>query len=39
MGRSHALRLADEGADIIALDIGGQLDDVPYAMPGAEKLQ
>jgi SDR family mycofactocin-dependent oxidoreductase len=31
-GRSHALRLAEEGADIIAVDLCGQLDSVPYAM-------
>jgi (+)-trans-carveol dehydrogenase len=31
-GRSHALRLAQEGADIIAVDIVGQIGTVPYAM-------
>jgi SDR family mycofactocin-dependent oxidoreductase len=31
-GRSHAIRLAEEGADIIAVDIVGQIDTVPYAM-------
>jgi SDR family mycofactocin-dependent oxidoreductase len=31
-GRSHALRLAQEGADIIAVDIEGQIDTVPYPM-------
>jgi SDR family mycofactocin-dependent oxidoreductase len=31
-GRSHALRLAQEGADIIAVDIEGQIDSVPYPM-------
>ncbi|WHU47866.1 mycofactocin-coupled SDR family oxidoreductase [Gordonia sp. L191] len=30
-GRSHALRLAQEGADIIAVDITEQVDTVPYA--------
>ena len=30
-GRSHALRLAQEGADIIAIDLAGQIDTVPYA--------
>lgn len=29
-GRSHALRLAEEGADIIAVDIAEQIDTVPY---------
>lgn len=31
-GRSHALRLAEEGADIIAVDLCGQIDSVPYPM-------
>ncbi|MBV9794411.1 MAG: mycofactocin-coupled SDR family oxidoreductase [Actinobacteria bacterium] len=31
-GRSHALRLAEEGADIIAVDIAAQVDSVPYPM-------
>jgi NAD(P)-dependent dehydrogenase (short-subunit alcohol dehydrogenase family) len=31
-GPSHALRLADEGADIIALDVCRQIDTVPYPM-------
>ncbi len=31
-GRSHALRLAEEGADIIAVDICDQIDTVPYGM-------
>src|ERR1700685_2791933 len=31
-GRTHALRLAQEGADIIAVDIAGQIGTVPYAM-------
>jgi (+)-trans-carveol dehydrogenase len=29
-GRSHALRLAQEGADIIAIDIAAQIGSVPY---------
>lgn len=35
-GRSHAVRLAQEGADIIAVDISQQVDTVPYdtARPG-----
>jgi NAD(P)-dependent dehydrogenase (short-subunit alcohol dehydrogenase family) len=28
-GRSHAIRLASEGADIIAVDICAQIDSVP----------
>lgn len=31
-GRSHALRLAEEGADIIAIDLCEQIDTVPYEM-------
>jgi SDR family mycofactocin-dependent oxidoreductase len=31
-GRSHALRLAQEGADIIAVDIAAQIGTVPYPM-------
>ena len=30
-GRSHAVRLAQEGADIIAVDICGAVETVPYA--------
>ena len=31
-GRSHAIRLAEEGADIIAVDIASQIGTVPYPM-------
>ena len=31
-GRSHAVRLAREGADVIALDLCGQIATVPYPM-------
>jgi SDR family mycofactocin-dependent oxidoreductase len=31
-GRSHAVRLAEEGADIIAVDLCGQIGSVPYGM-------
>lgn len=31
-GRSHALRLAEEGADIIAVDICAQIETVPFPM-------
>ncbi|TXN31360.1 mycofactocin-coupled SDR family oxidoreductase [Lacisediminihabitans profunda] len=37
-GRSHALRLAQEGADIIAVDICAQMDSVPYAMATPDDL-
>jgi SDR family mycofactocin-dependent oxidoreductase len=31
-GRSHAIRFAEEGADIIAIDIATQIQSVPYGM-------
>jgi (+)-trans-carveol dehydrogenase len=31
-GRSHAIRLAEEGADIIAIDICSQIESVPFPM-------
>lgn len=31
-GRSHALRLARDGFDIVAVDICGQIESVPYTM-------
>jgi (+)-trans-carveol dehydrogenase len=37
-GRSHALRLAQEGADIIAVDIGKQIDSVPMPMATSDDL-
>jgi SDR family mycofactocin-dependent oxidoreductase len=37
-GRSHAVRLAQEGADIIAVDICKQMDVVGYPMPTLEDL-
>src|SRR4051795_8226424 len=38
-GRSHAIRLAQEGADIIAIDICHQMESVVYPMSTAEDLQ
>src|SRR3954451_22848160 len=38
-GRSHAVRLAGEGADIIAVDICRQIDGVPYPMATPEDLE
>jgi SDR family mycofactocin-dependent oxidoreductase len=38
-GRSHAIRLAEEGADIIAIDICKQLDVVGYPMATPEDLE
>jgi (+)-trans-carveol dehydrogenase len=37
-GRSHAIRLAQEGADIIAVDLCGQIGSVPYAMSTPDDL-
>jgi len=37
-GRSHAVRLAQEGADVIAVDICAQIDTVPYPMATPEDL-
>jgi SDR family mycofactocin-dependent oxidoreductase len=31
-GRSHAVTMAEEGADIIAVDIASQIDTIPYPM-------
>ena len=37
-GRSHAVRLAEEGADIIAVDLCRDIDTIGYAMAGPEDL-
>jgi SDR family mycofactocin-dependent oxidoreductase len=37
-GRSHAVRLAREGADIIAIDLGKQIDTVPYPLSTPDDL-
>jgi (+)-trans-carveol dehydrogenase len=37
-GRSHAIRLAQEGADIIAIDLCAQVDSVPYPMSTPDDL-
>jgi (+)-trans-carveol dehydrogenase len=37
-GRSHALRLADEGADIIAVDACAPIDSVRYPLPTTDDL-
>src|ERR1700744_4686697 len=37
-GRSHAVTLAREGADIIAVDIAAQIASVPYPMASPEDL-
>ena len=38
-GRSHAIRLAEEGADIVAIDLCAQVDSVPYPMATPEDLE
>lgn len=38
-GRSHAVRLAEEGADIIAIDICDDIEVVDYALGTAEELE
>src|SRR3954466_5912405 len=37
-GRAHAIRLAEEGADIVALDVCEQLGSVEYPMATPEDL-
>ncbi|MFD2473563.1 mycofactocin-coupled SDR family oxidoreductase [Amycolatopsis silviterrae] len=37
-GRAHAIRFAEEGADIIALDLCEQIPSVPYPLATAEDL-
>lgn len=38
-GRSHAVRLAEEGADILAVDLCRQIESVSYPMPTPEDLE
>jgi SDR family mycofactocin-dependent oxidoreductase len=38
-GRSHAIRLAQQGADIVAFDICAQIDTVSYAMSTPQDLE
>ncbi|HEY0561523.1 MAG TPA: mycofactocin-coupled SDR family oxidoreductase [Frankiaceae bacterium] len=37
-GRSHAVRLAEEGADIVGIDLCEQIDVIPYPMSTPEDL-
>lgn len=37
-GRAHAVRLAADGADIIAVDLCAQIDSVPYPLAGPDDL-
>jgi SDR family mycofactocin-dependent oxidoreductase len=38
-GRSHAVRLAEEGADVIAIDVCRQIDTVPYPLSDSADLE
>lgn len=38
MGRAHALRLAEEGADLVLVDIAGPVEGINYPMSSAEDL-
>jgi SDR family mycofactocin-dependent oxidoreductase len=38
-GRAHAVRLAEEGADIVLVDHCAPIDSAPYAMPDAADLE
>ena len=38
-GRAHALRLAQEGADIVALDITENIENLPYEISRADDLE
>lgn len=37
-GRCHAVRLAKEGADIVAIDVGRPVESVPYTLGTTEDL-
>src|ERR1700754_2568553 len=38
-GRSHAVRFAEEGADIVAIDICDEIDCVPYQLATSQDLE
>jgi SDR family mycofactocin-dependent oxidoreductase len=38
-GRSHAVRMAELGADVVAVDVCADLPFVPYALPGPADLE
>ena len=38
-GRAHAVRLAEEGADIVAVDIAEDIESVPYELARADDLE
>jgi NAD(P)-dependent dehydrogenase (short-subunit alcohol dehydrogenase family) len=37
-GRNHAVRLAQEGADVIAIDVCGEIAAIPYPMATPQDL-
>jgi (+)-trans-carveol dehydrogenase len=37
-GRSHAVRLAEDGADIVAVDVCAEIETVPYSLGTADEL-
>ena len=37
-GRAQAVRLAEEGADVVVVDLAAEIDDAPYAVFAAENL-
>src|SRR5215216_3164354 len=39
MGRAFCVRLAEEGADVVALDIASQIETVEYEPAGADDLE
>src|SRR5262249_19201758 len=39
IGRACAVRAAEEGADVVLIDIAGDLPDVPYALGSADQLE
>ncbi|GAA5039862.1 NAD(P)-dependent dehydrogenase (short-subunit alcohol dehydrogenase family) [Thermocatellispora tengchongensis] len=39
LGRACALRFAEEGADLALFDLGGDIDEVPYPLGGADQLE
>ncbi len=38
-GRSHAIALANEGADIVAIDIAADIESIPYGLGTKEELE
>jgi (+)-trans-carveol dehydrogenase len=38
-GRSHAITLAREGADILAIDVAAGIENIPYGLATPEDMQ